>query len=262
MKAPPTQQIRLDRPGSGVEKSIPGSLFAIETQFSEEGSNKKAPGHQVCDLFPKIVALRDRTIGPAETRIIEQDPMSATQQLTSEDQELIQSIFDRIAADLGMIINRTVDVAECRAERLRYRAADEGSIHISFRLGVRIDGVNQQGCFLLPLAEAVSVAGYLMMMSDEEVVEYRSRVTLDTAMKEALLEVGNFIAGACDAVLRPSLPEGASIRSEGCQGVRAGVRPALEYEEGEDLIIGHATGRIDEFPEFPLIVMLPDRVTK
>lgn len=188
--------------------------------------------------------------------------MNATQQSTSEDQELIQSIFDQISADLGMIIDRRVDVTECRAERLDYRVAGEGSIHISFRLGIRIDGVSRQGCFLLPLAEAVSIAGHLMMMPDEQIVEYRGRVTLDASMKEAMLEVGNFIAGACDAVLRSSLPEGALIRSEGCQGAGAGVRPALECEEGEDLIIGHATGRIDEFPRFALMVMLPARVAK
>ena len=42
--------------------------------------------------------------------------MSATQQATSADQELVQSIFDRIGADLGMIIDRSVHVNECQAD--------------------------------------------------------------------------------------------------------------------------------------------------
>ena len=184
--------------------------------------------------------------------------MSATQQATSADQELVQSIFDRIGADLGMIIDRSVHVNECQAERVDARVAGEGSIHISFRLGVRIDSINKQGCVLMPLAEAISVAGYLMMMSEEDVAEYRGRDSLDTSMKEAMLEVGNFIAGACDAVLRRSLPDGSSIRSEGCQGVRADVRPALEYDEGEELVVGRARAAIDEFPEFEMILMLPE----
>ncbi len=184
--------------------------------------------------------------------------MSATQQATSEDQQLVQAIFDRIGADLGMIIDRSVDVADCQAERVDCRVAGEGSIHISFRLGVRIDSINKQGCVLLPLAEAISVAGYLMMMSEDDVVQYRGRDTLDRSMKEAMLEVGNFIAGACDAVLRRSLPDGVSICSEGCQGVRADVRPALEYDEGEELTVGRARAAIDAFPEFDMILMLPE----
>ena len=184
--------------------------------------------------------------------------MSATGEATQSDQELIESLVQRIGADLGMIIDRSVDVHDCSVERLDHRVAGEDLIHISFRLGLRVNGLTKQGCVLLPLPEAISVAGYLMMLSEDEVAEYRGRDTLDVPMKEAMLEVGNFIAGACDAVLRRCLPSGSSIRSEGCQGVRPDVQPAFEYDEGEGLVVGRARASIDEFPEFELIVMLPD----
>jgi len=184
--------------------------------------------------------------------------MSATRQVTSEDQVFVQGILDRIGADLGMIIDRSVRVGEGLVERVDARVAGEGCIHISFRLGVCVDGINKQGCLLIPLAEAISMAGYLMMMSEEDVAEYRGRDSLDTSMKEAMLEVGNFISGACDAVLRRSHLRGASIRSEGCQGVRADVRPVLECEHGEELVVARALARIDTFPEFEMILILPD----
>ena len=184
--------------------------------------------------------------------------MSTIQEATAEDAKLAESILDRVGADLGMIIDRSVRMSDFRTERADFRVSGEGSIHISFRLGVRIDGMNRQGCMLLPLAEAVAVGGFLMMMSDEDVLAYREKTDLDTSMKEALLEVGNFIAGACDAVLRSSLPDGSAIRSEGCQGVRDGVRPALEYDEGEELLVGRAQGQIDDFPPFEAILMLPE----
>jgi len=183
--------------------------------------------------------------------------MSAIRQATSEDKALAQGILDRVGADLGMIIDRSVRVDECRVERLDERVAGEGSIHISFRIGVCFDGTSRQGCLLMPLAEAISMAGYLMMMSDQDVAEYRGRDTLETSMKEAILEVGNFISGACDTVLRRSHPGGASIRSEGCQGVRADMPPALEFEPGDEFVIARTRAGIDTFPEFELILILP-----
>jgi len=183
--------------------------------------------------------------------------MSAIQVATKDDLDLVRSMFERIAADLGMIIDRTLEVDGVRAERVSKRVAGEGCVHISFRFGIVVDGKSHQGCILVPLSDAITMAGYLMMLSDEEVAAQRELSDLDASMKEAMLEVGNFVAGACDAVLRRSLPQGSSVRSEGCQGVRADVRPALEYGEGDQLIVGRAIVRVHEFSEFQMIVMAP-----
>ena len=63
--------------------------------------------------------------------------------------------------------------------------------------------------------------------------------------------------GATDAVVGMCYPEGLSVRTAGCQGVRAGVRPALAYAEGDELIVGRAKVRIHSFPWFEAILILP-----
>ena len=72
-----------------------------------------------------------------------------------------------------------------------------------------------------------------------------------------MLEVGNFIGGSTDDAVRRMLPWGHSVRSEGCQGVRADVRPALDYAEGAELVVGRVRGHIEGFPEFEAQVILP-----
>ena len=47
------------------------------------------------------------------------------------------------------------------------------------------------------------------------------------------------------------------MHSEGCQGVRADVRPAFPYEEGSELIVARVGACFDPFPPFELILMLP-----
>jgi hypothetical protein len=97
----------------------------------------------------------------------------------------------------------------------------------------------------------------MMMMSDEAAARERHRTELDAPFKEALLEVGKFLAGACDSVLRSALSEETTARSEGCQGVRANVRPALSYREGDPLLVARARARVHQFEPFELILMLP-----
>jgi hypothetical protein len=173
------------------------------------------------------------------------------------DLELVRSVFDRLASDLGMIIDRALVVRSIAAERSNRRVEGKHCVHISFKLGFRAGTASSQGCLLVPLPDAVSLATYLMMVPDEVVCTHRSEATLERAVKDALLEVGNFIAGATDAAMRSHHPEGVFVRSEGCQGVRADVRPALRYEEGSTLVVGRAQAQIHTFPATELILMLP-----
>ncbi|MSR61835.1 MAG: hypothetical protein EXS08_05265 [Planctomycetes bacterium] len=106
------------------------------------------------------------------------------------------------------------------------------------------------------MPEALALAGYMMMLPDDVVGCERSRTELDGSFKEALLEVGKFLAGACDAVLR-AFPVEIKTRSDGCQGVRAGIRPALDYSDGDPLLVARAQARIHDFEPFELILMLP-----
>ena len=174
-----------------------------------------------------------------------------------DDLELVTGVFERLSADLGMILDRQLALEDIRAERASRRVAGEGRVHISFKLALQSGQRQRQGCLLVPLPDAIALAAYLMMVPDEVVARERERSELDRPMKEALLEVGNFVAGACDAVLRRLYPDEVTVRSEGCQGVRAGIRPALVYQEGEELIVGRARARIHEFEPCELILTLP-----
>jgi hypothetical protein len=94
-------------------------------------------------------------------------------------------------------------------------------------------------------------------MPDDAVGRERTRTELDGPFKEALLEVGKFLAGACDSVLRRALSEECATRSDGCQGVRADVRPALSYTEGQPLLVARARARVHDFEACELILVLP-----
>ena len=72
-----------------------------------------------------------------------------------------------------------------------------------------------------------------------------------------MLEIGNMIGGAGNTALASLGASASSLRSEGCQGVRADVRPAFPYEEGNELIVGGVTARFEPFPPFELILILP-----
>lgn len=171
--------------------------------------------------------------------------------------ELASSILARMAADLSMIIDRELAIEDVRVERHTQRPAGSAHVHISFKLGIEVGDESRQGCLLVPLPEAVSLAAFMMMMPDEAVARERQRTELDGPFKEALLEVGKYLAGACDSVLRQALAEESETRSDGCQGVRADVRPALTYRDGDLLLVARARARVHEFEAFELILMLP-----
>ena len=178
------------------------------------------------------------------------------QNLTVNDSELVERVFDRVAVDLGMIIDREIQVHEVQCERSSTRVAGEGGVHISFKLGFYERGNRSHGCLLLPLPDAMTMAGLLMMLEEEEIELLRSSSELERSEKDALLEVGNFMAGACGAVVRTWFQECAT-HSEGCQGVRAGVRPAFDYVEGDVLLIGRAWMQLEGFEPFQVTLMMP-----
>lgn len=176
---------------------------------------------------------------------------------TGDDTQLVEAFLERLASDVGMIVDREIKTDDVRVERLDARVAGEGCVHISFRLAFVTGERMRQGTVVVPLAEAVTLAAFLMMMPDEDVDATRELDELDRPMKEAMLELCNFIAGAIEAVVTDATLGFDSVRPAGCQGVRADVRPALEYEEGEELLVVRAQATIGSYDAFELILQLP-----
>jgi hypothetical protein len=174
-----------------------------------------------------------------------------------DESGLAASVLARMATDLSVIVDRDFVVEGTRVERSLQRPAGEALVHISFKLGIEVAGEARQGCLLVPLPQALTLAAFMMMLPDEAVAQERQRTELDGPFKEALLQVGKFLAGACDSVLRQTLPVESAARSDGCQGVRANVRPALFHREGDALLVARATARVHDFEPFELILTLP-----
>jgi hypothetical protein len=174
------------------------------------------------------------------------------------DEALVNAVLGRVTRDLGMILGHDLSVENPRVERARSRPAGAGRIHISFKLGLRREGARQRhGALLVPLPEAVTMACFLLMIPDETVVARREETGLDSTLKDAMLEIANMVGGATSTALAEQGVAGWSVRSEGCQGVRADVRPAFPYEEGSELVVGRATARFESFQPFEMILMLP-----
>ena len=180
--------------------------------------------------------------------------MAETTTLT--DNDLIDAIFDRIGRTLAMMDGH-FSHEDLTVTREQTRPAGEDQIHISYKIAYRYGSEDFHGSFLLPLGETMTIAAMLMMLPQESVDEIRAADSLVPEVRDAVVELGNLIAGAVDYALRDAVGDGSSARFRGCQGVRAGVRPAFPYEEGQTLLVGRARGRIAEYDEFPFLFMMP-----
>jgi hypothetical protein len=172
--------------------------------------------------------------------------------------QAVTEIFERITSDLSMLADRELGVQGLTVERETTRPAGGGQVHVSFRFGAEEAERLHHGTLLVPLPDAITLASFLMMLPDSAVRERRARTSLDASLKDALLEIGNFVGGAVDAALRAVETPISRVRFEGCQGVRAGVRPALVYTEGEPLIVGRAQVTIGDYAPTEMIVMIPE----
>lgn len=173
------------------------------------------------------------------------------------DEKWVTEMLRRAAADLSMLIDRPFVVQGVAVERAQRRAAADGGVHISFKLAVQRGQQIVHGALLIPFPEAVSLAAWLHSMGDDEARRRASDTQIDQAMKDGLLEIGNFIAGAAEAACRNMGVAGTRVVSEGCQGVKPGVRPAFTYQDGQALTIGRAEARLANGTAFTMLAMMP-----
>ncbi len=173
------------------------------------------------------------------------------------DLALCEALMRRICDDLGMLLDRPLELEQVTATRSPHKVAGERSVHIAFKFGVSVDGVAQHGAILVPLADSIAFACYLMMMTDEVVTTRRKDKDLDRAQKDAMVEVCNLVGGSIDGALRDQFQKRVSARSEGCQGMRPGAAPAFERIPGVELVIARAKVKLHTFPSFEMLMMLP-----
>ena len=170
---------------------------------------------------------------------------------------LVRDSFARIAADLTLVVDRNVVVEDVRALQGREGPRCRGSVHIAFKLAVSTLGEERRAALLIPLTEALTLAGLLQLLPEAELIARRTQAQPDAATKHALLELSTFVGGAVDGVLRERFRAGLTVRSLGCQGLRPGRGPALALGDGQELVTANAMGRIGEFPAAPWTLALP-----
>jgi len=98
---------------------------------------------------------------------------------TSRAEALAAGVLGRIARELGAMLGHEMALEHARVEHAHVRPAGAGSIHVSFKLAFRAGaGTERHGCLLVPLADAITLAGFLLMMSDDAVAAWREETTL------------------------------------------------------------------------------------
>ena len=142
-------------------------------------------------------------------------------------------------------------------EQAEERPAGVGAIHISMRfLCRRASGREDGGTLLLPLPAAIALSGILLMLPAEAIETLRESEELDTQLRQGMLETGSMLSEAMNRVAKETKAF-ISVRFDGCQGVRDGVRPALPYEDGDPLLVGRATAELEGYPSFEILALLP-----
>lgn len=176
--------------------------------------------------------------------------------------ELVAEVFGRVASDLAMLADCAVEVGVVACEERSDRPAGADQVHISYRFGVQMkDGGTEHGTLLMPLPESIALAASLMMSPPEQVQALREKGAVDHSIKETMLEVGTFVVGATDAALHDVGVAVERVVFEGCQGVRADVRPRLDYVDGAPLAVGRTTFSVAGAEPVEVILVLPAAVT-
>ena len=180
--------------------------------------------------------------------------------LTAEDPRLlgIEEILNRIASDVSIVADVPIRVEGVQAEVVGTKPAGAGVVHIAFRLDFHEDGERRQGCVLVPLPDAQVLAGGLLMQPTTRLDEARGRDDLDRTTKEAVMELGTFLAGATESALRDAGHVLVQVHHRGCQGVRADVAPRLDGYTGGPLVAGTCEAKVGDYDPGTWHVVLPE----
>jgi hypothetical protein len=180
-------------------------------------------------------------------------PLSATVQA---DRDFGRAVATQVLENISAIVDKDLGLGEFEVQRLNRRSAGEGEVHISFRFKFVLDGNSKHGCLLIPLTQSVAAACSMLMMPMAQVPEICASGELATPLKDALLELGNMLASAMGSAYQEPF-EKVAVTFAGCQGVRAGLRPALTYTEGSELLTVNAYSDFDPFGRFQFLLLLP-----
>lgn len=170
--------------------------------------------------------------------------------------ELLDLLVDEAAGSLALLsefqLGDAVDEDVIEHDRPMWQ-----EVQIVFRLGFLIKGTARMGVMAMPLREALTMAGSLLMLPRDGVVQNREKSAPDEGDKEAIMEAGNLIAGAFDAVLSKRIHGTVEVKFFGCQGLAAGDMPWISGFEAEPLGIRRHSASFSGFDWFDFALAIP-----
>ncbi len=156
-----------------------------------------------------------------------------------------------------MLCDSEIRVNSITVEERVDRPAARDGVQISFRFAVVNGQSVEHGTLMIPLSESISLGGNMMMAGAAQIEELKGKGEVDGPLREAILEVGAFVAGALQSALEALGWTDPGVEFEGCQGVAAAVPPVLEYEEGAPLIVGRAALQLGSSAPAQMVLVLP-----
>ncbi len=177
--------------------------------------------------------------------------------LAGTDSDLVDATVAELVRLLGRAADCTLTAKPLEVRRLDHRVAGEGGAHVSFRFRVQEGAACREGCLLLPFPEANTLAGRHLMLPPRAVSAWRKLPRPDEDAKEALRQLDRVVATAIDRALVAFTYGRQTVRPRGPQGVRSGIRPALAYEDGDELLVAVLDARLETYPPFYMLLMLP-----
>lgn len=176
--------------------------------------------------------------------------------MTTQNTELIGTILRHVSKGLEVIMGRGIRIATPATENGAAKPTGKGTVHVSFNLSLSKDGEpEKRGALLVPLADAITIACFMLMIPESAITSRRGEKTLDPMIKDALLEIANMLGASCTAALTEVGGPGWVVRSAGCQGVRSEAGATLP--DGFEFVAGRAAAQVEPFPPYELILIVP-----
>jgi hypothetical protein len=171
--------------------------------------------------------------------------------------KLVKEVFGEISKDMGRMLEHGLAFRDVCCKRVDKRPVGRDQVHVAFRFSVEVPGMRRVGCFLMPLPDATVCASYLLAFNEEAVAQARGTEEPESTMKESMLLLGQILSTSVERVIKRRDSGVLHVKFDGCQGVRADVRPAFALGARDELIVGSAAAKIGSFGAFRPILMLP-----
>lgn len=171
-------------------------------------------------------------------------------------EELATTLAASLFENMAMIVDQQIDIrhSDFTTDSNPPSGADE--VHISFRFTFRREDETRFACLLLPLEQTVTGACSMMMMPLDQATEICDSGTLDSTMKDAILEIGNMLSNAFTKVFAEAGRK-ETVSFHGCQGLRADAMAWIPVNNPEGWGILEGRGTWEGLGDFAFALAIP-----